>query len=56
MNSKTIEVEDYDGNTIMAFKVNENLEVTKTKDCDVADIDGDYIFESGDELIRIQKS
>lgn len=53
---KTIEIEDYNGNTIMAFEINDKLEITQTKYCDVADVDGDYIFDSDNKLIRIQSS
>lgn len=56
MKKVTIEIEDYGGNTLMAFEINEKLEITKLKDCDVADIDGDYIFKTDNDLIRIQAS
>lgn len=52
MKKQTIEVEDYYGNTIMGF----NLERKKFADCEIADIEGDYIFETDDGLIRIQSN
>lgn len=51
MNS--VEVENGDGDPILAFQI-EDGEVTETKNCDVADIEGDYIFQTDNELIRIQ--
>ena len=30
------------------------LVITKTENCDLADIDNDYIFESSEDLYRIQ--
>lgn len=53
-----IEVEHANGETYMAFKVGFDkegkIEVTDTKDCSLADVDGDYIFESDCDLYRVQ--
>jgi hypothetical protein len=51
------EIEAYDGNTIMAFEVavsGDELEIVRTLDCDHADTDNDYIFETEADLYRIQ--
>ena len=51
------EIEAYDGNTMMAFEVTVNgdeLEITKTMDCNHADTDADYIFDTEADLYRIQ--
>lgn len=53
MKKVTIEIEDCGGNTLMTFEINEKLEITKLKDCDVV---GDYMFEENEDLIRIQAS
>lgn len=54
MKKITIEIENYNGNTLMAFEVNENMQITKFLGCEIADIDGDYIFNTDNDLIRIQ--
>jgi len=53
------EIEADDGNTIMAFEIAVNgdeLEIVKTLDCDHADTDNDYIFETEADLYRIQSN
>ena len=52
---KSIEIEDNEGNTVCGIRLNEDLEVIDTKGCEVADIEGDYLFKTEDDLIRIQK-
>ena len=57
--SKTFvfEIESYEGATMMAFEITVNgdeLEITKTNDCNHADTDNDYIFETNANLYRIQ--
>ena len=58
MHKITFEIEDYFGNTMIAFevKVNEDgeVDVTQTLNCSHADTDGDYIFDTDNKLIRIQ--
>ena len=48
MHKITFEIEDYFGNTMIAFevKVNEDgeVDVTRTLNCSHADTDGDYIL------------
>lgn len=42
---------------MMAFEITVNgneLEITKTRDCNHADTDGDYIFDTDADLYRIQ--
>ena len=51
------EIESYEGITMMAFEITVNgdeLEITKTMDCNHADTDGDYIFDTEADLYRIQ--
>lgn len=51
----TFEIEDYNGNTIMAFMYDKkNNLIVDTKDCSHADTDEDYIFETGNDNFRIQ--
>ena len=47
------EIEDYYGNTLCAFEVKKG-QVEKMKECSLADVDGDYIFETNQQLTRIQ--
>ncbi len=58
MNKKIIfEIESYEGCTMMAFEVTINgdeVEITKTMDCNHADVDADYIFDTESDLYRIQ--
>lgn len=61
MKNLTVEIEDYSGNTIMAFIVGKNkegdldvLEHLGTYECSVADLDGDYMFDTDNDLIRVQ--
>lgn len=57
--SYIFEIENSNGNPLLAFEitVNENctIEITKTNNANLADIDGDYIFNSNHELYRIQE-
>lgn len=50
----TVEIEDDNGNTQLAFKTEEKMEIDKIKDGEIADVEGDYIFNTEDDLIRIQ--
>lgn len=54
----SFEVEHYNGSTYMGFmlsiKDDGTVDVIKTKNCDLADVDGDYIFDSKNDLYRIQ--
>jgi len=52
-NNRVIEIEDYQGNTEIAFIVVEG-EIAKTKNCDVADVTVDYIFGTQFPLIKIR--
>lgn len=57
-NSKTVtfEIENYGGNTILSFIFNkETNEIVATKNCVLADIDGDYIFDTDNLNFRIQE-
>ena len=52
--NKIIEIEDYNGNTIMAISIDKNGNIDNMLNCSIADIDGDYLFNTDKELIRIQ--
>ena len=52
--NKIIEIEDYNGNTIMAISIDKNGNVDNMLNCSIADIDGDYLFNTDKELMRIQ--
>ena len=54
MKGKVIEIEDYNGNTLMSFIIDENGNIKNEIDCSVADISDDYIYQSDMELIRVQ--
>jgi len=53
-----IEVEDTKGNTLMSFRINitkkENI-IDMLKNCNIADCDDDYIFNTNEPLIRVQQ-
>jgi len=49
-----IEIEDFEGNTYLAFEVKNN-KIGKMLNCNIADTEGDYIFNTKQRLIRIQK-
>lgn len=53
---KAVEIEDYNGNTIMGFLVGTDGKIEKYYDCDIADEDDDYLFNSGKNLVRIQSN
>ena len=54
----SFEVEHYNGSTYMGFmlsiKDDGTVDIIKTNNCNLADIDGDYIFDSENDLYRIQ--
>ena len=54
--NKVIEIEDYNGNTLMAIEIDENGKIIKFINCEIADItNDDYLFNTNKDLIRIQK-
>ncbi|MGN1327515.1 MAG: hypothetical protein ACI4VQ_05540 [Clostridia bacterium] len=52
--NKVIEIEDYNGNIIMALEIDEKGNIKQMADCSIADKDFDYIFNTNKNLIRIQ--
>ena len=52
--NKVIEIEDYNGITITALEIDEKGNIKQMQDCSIADMDGDYIFNTDKELKRIQ--
>lgn len=58
MSKISFEIEDYFGNTMMAFSINveekDDIDVELTQNCSHADTDGDYIFDTDNPLLRIQ--
>ena len=58
INRVSFEIEHYNGQTYFGFmlsiKDDGTVEVIKTNDCSHADTDGDYIFETDNDLYRIQ--
>ena len=54
MKNKVMEIEDYYGNTLMSFIIDEKGNITNENNCSVADITDDYIYNSDRELIRVQ--
>lgn len=55
LKNKVIEIEDYNGNTIMAFNIDENGNIRDFYNCNVADVDNDFIFNTKKNSIRIQQ-
>ena len=58
INRVSFTIEHYDGDSYMSFmlsiKEDGSVEVIKERDCSLADIDGDYIFDTDNSLYRIQ--
>lgn len=58
INRVSFEIEHYNGDTYMGFmlsiKDDGTVEVIKEENCSLADVDGDYIFDTENELYRIQ--
>lgn len=54
--NKVIEIEDYDGNGIMYLEIDNDGNIVRYGNCDVADITDDYILNTNKELIRIQQT
>ena len=54
----SFEIEHYNGNGYMAFmlsiKDDGTVDVINTSECSMADVDGDYIFDTENDLYRIQ--
>lgn len=56
-NQITFEIEDQAGNTKLSFILDRKTGIViRTSGCTVADIDGDYIFDTDNDLIRIQSN
>lgn len=53
--NKVIGIEDVNGNTIMAISIDENGNIVKYDNCNIADIDDDIIFNTNKDCIRLQK-
>ena len=58
INRVSFEIEHYNGDTYMGFmlsiKDDGSVEVIKEGNCSLADVDGDYIFDTENELYRMQ--
>lgn len=54
----SFEIEHYNGSTYMGFmlsiKDDGSVEIIQESNCSLADIEGDYIFETDNDLYRIQ--
>lgn len=54
----SFEIEHYDGNTYMGFmlsiKDDGTMDVIKTYNCSTADVSLDYIFDTENDLYRVQ--
>ena len=58
INRVSFEIEHYNGDTYMSFmlsiKEDGTVEVINEKECSLADVDGDYIYDTDNSLYRIQ--
>ncbi len=52
--NKVIQIEDTNGNMIMAFEIDEKGNLQQMVNCEIADLDEDYVFGTDKELIRVQ--
>jgi len=56
MKKIVFEIEDSTGNTLMSFIWDcEKRDVLNSINCTLADIDGDYMFDTASSLVRIQQ-
>lgn len=53
--NKVIEIEDNEGNTILALMVDDKGNIKEIEGGNIADEDVDYIFNTEKNLIRIQQ-
>lgn len=53
--NKVIEIEDTNGNTIMAIEIDNKGNIIRYENCNIADIDYDYLFHTDKYLMRLQK-
>ena len=58
INRVSFEIEHYNGQTYFGFmlsiKDDGSVEVINTRECSLADVEGEYIFETDNDLYRIQ--
>lgn len=58
INQVSFEIEHYNGSTYLGFvlsiKDDGSVEVLQTENCNLADTDGDYLFNTDNDLHRIQ--
>ena len=58
MNYVSFEIEHYSGDTYFSFMIgikdDGTIEIVKTDGCSLADVDGDYIFKTDNNLYRMQ--
>lgn len=58
INQVSFEIEHYNGSTYLGFvlsiKDDGSVEVLQTENCSLADTDGDYLFDTDNDLHRIQ--
>ena len=58
INRVSFEIEHFNGSTYMGFELavfeDGGIKVTNTLNCDIADTDEDYIFNTCNDLVRIQ--
>lgn len=54
----SFEIEHYNGNTYMGFvlsiKDDGSVDIIQTENCSLADTDGDYLFDTDNDLLRVQ--
>ncbi len=54
-----IEIEDYEGNTIMYFRIKGTKKediVDMMHNCNLADVESDYLMNTDEPLLRIQST
>lgn len=52
--NKVIEIETPSGSTACAFTLDKSGNIIELKNLTIADIDGDYLFETEKKLLRLQ--
>lgn len=58
INRVSFEIEHYNGNTYFGFEIsvkeNGTIEILQMNNCSLAGVDGDYIFDTENDLYRLQ--
>lgn len=52
--NKVITIEDSNGDSIMTIEIDSKGNIVCIQNCSIADIETDYVFNSGKRMVRLQ--